>query len=159
MTKTYVNIPSNAITVVTANRETVRRRVSMVVSAVLKVVPFAIIQLIEGVQAYVDRTGNDGSLKSADVNLLLRLVRSVGLWTGDPNIALELTFMYDELVTLRGWLEERIAHCETERDNRTMVETSTGMVEKFNPDTYIGLKLILLDVRELMLGEFVKDEY
>ena len=51
-----------------------------------------------------------------------------------------------DLFILRKWLEVRMLHCEMERDTRS---------DKFNPDTYIGQKLLLLDLRELLLGEAV----
>lgn len=52
----------------------------------------------------------------------------------------------NEMNMLRQWLEARIAHCEAERDQRS---------ERFNPDTYIMMKMLLLDIREWLLGEVV----
>lgn len=52
-----------------------------------------------------------------------------------------------EVKIIKYWLEARMQHCERERDERS---------PKFNPDTYISQKLLLIDIREWLLGEIIE---
>lgn len=81
-----------------------------------------------------------------------------------------------EVQLLRNWLEARMKHCEEERDSRATIHDGPGVkvvghidlenpslgaqpvsdaVLKFNPDTYIAQKYLLLDIREWLLGDIL----
>ena len=81
---------------------------------------------------------------------MLRLFKLTPLF--QVELKATLTVTRGEVKTMRSWLETRMSHCEMERENRT---TTKNGHPKFNPDTYIGQKLLLLDLRELLLGDIV----
>ena len=66
--------------------------------------------------------------------------------TGEMNSEVMITLKLDwrELSVLRHYLTLRMKHCEKERDERS---------DKFNIDSYISMKFLLLDIRELLLGQ------
>jgi hypothetical protein len=135
----YQNIPSGSLVVLESERKPMRATVSLLYTAVLRLSIFAYIQLFEGAsihllqQKVVDKT---------QLRFLLDLMRAAS------SDSVQVTVSYAELITLRDWLQMRMAHCELERDERS---------DKFNPDTYIGQKLLLLDIRELLLGEILSN--
>jgi len=57
-----------------------------------------------------------------------------------------LSLTREDVLILKNWLETRMSHCEKERDQRS---------QYFNADTYIIMKLMLLDLREWLIGEIV----
>ena len=67
-----------------------------------------------------------------------------------------------EVKWLRIWLEARMKHCEQERDEDERLRKewvnsneshNTKPTVRFNPDTYIAQKFLLLDLREWLAGE------
>lgn len=66
-----------------------------------------------------------------------------------------------EVKQLRRWLEARMAHCEEERDSESGAEKHSHAnsidepSKKFNPDTYIAQKFLLLDIREWLAGDII----
>lgn len=144
------NIHTNSLTVLDTEKSSYTARVRVFKSGKIALTRFAIFQFLEGFELLVK-----GALhpQKTDVLLSLKLSKAIAAC-----IHLELAIVeldYEELVLLRSWLEARMAHCEKERDSRTTLPNSDTL--KFNPDTYIGQKLLLLDIRELMLGEIVKE--
>ena len=64
------------------------------------------------------------------------------------NEVITLELQRDDLLTLKWYLERRISHCEIERDK---------YYERFNSDTYIIQRLMLITIREALLGEIIGD--
>ena len=114
----------------------------------------AICQFMEGAELF---TKSVKSVNSEDVQLMLKLSKSIRSLSSDPSV--KFTFTYGELTILRTWLEMRMKHCEQERYAKTTVKIGDVEREKFNPDTYIGQKLLLLDLREALLGEIVEQAF
>lgn len=148
-----VNIFSNSLRVIEKTTDVQRVELKVFDKGIITLNGFAIMQFLEGAKvitnAYIHKT-----FTAFEVNLILRL--SEGLLSNLQNAEdCKIEVTYKDLQSLRTWLEARMSHCEKERDSRTMITCNGEQVEKFNADTYIGQKLLLLDLRELLLGEVV----
>lgn len=144
------NIQTNSLTALDVVKSNYKATVNVFKSGKIALTGFAISQFLEGFELIVKRSLHS---QKADVLLSLKLAKAIAACIQLEKAIVELD--YEELVILRSWLETRIAHCEEERDSRTTWPNTNTL--KFNPDTYIGQKLLLLDLRELMLGEIVKE--
>lgn len=144
------NIQTNSLTALDVVKSNYKATVNVFKSGKIALTGFAISQFLEGFELIVK-----GSLHSQkdDVLLSLKLAKAIAACVQLQKAIVEIN--YEELTILRSWLEARMEHCEKERDSRTTLPNSNTL--KFNPDTYIGQKLLLLDIRELMLGEIVKE--
>ncbi|MHA2180099.1 MAG: hypothetical protein ACXAAH_01610 [Promethearchaeota archaeon] len=60
----------------------------------------------------------------------------------------------DEVNTLMEWIDARMQHCEKERDERATHPCGTA---KFNSDTYITMKLLLIDLKQWLSLQAVDD--
>ena len=142
------NIPSNSL-VLSDNAMfiTDKRTVKLFKSGEITLSSFAIVQFICGALLFFKE--KDFKIQSIDRQLdqyefyvwLSELMMSNQ--SGNP---CDIEVKYSELRTLKTWLVIRMLHCENERDNRS---------DKFNPDTYIGQKLLLIDIREIMMGQII----
>ena len=153
-TQPMVNVPSNSLVV--SNKETVliRANVKMFQSGIIFLNGFAIVQFLEGFSLLVQNYSVISVLKE-HTNLSLKL--SKGIAAAIQLEKAEYEFTYSEVKILKEWLEARMRHCEQERDKRVTWPHDRDAL-KFNPDTYIGQKLLLLDLRELLLGEVIATE-
>lgn len=113
---------------------------------------FAITQFLEGAELVVADT-TITMMKSKSVQLILRLAKSIPMILHEEVVNINVD--RKDLQNLRTWLELRMAHCEKEREERIVIPGTTQ--QKFNPDTYIGQKLLLLDLRELLMGEIIEE--
>lgn len=165
----YQNIPSTGFSSygekTTVEQVWVKNRISAFFSLSL----FSIMQLIKGGEAL----GKGKELVEGKFFAILSKLFTFAMDTqqveisnmqggdyGTPSI--ELT--RDEVKDLKLFLESRMANCEKERDERvkrttyksvpgvTAEELSTE-VDKFNADTYISQKMLLIELREWLLGE------
>lgn len=152
-TETMVNVPSNSLTV--SNKETIKMKatVKMFQSGTICLNGFAINQFLEGFELLVPYYSMVSVLKE---NTKLSLKLAKGIAAAIQLGKAEYQVSYKEVKTLKEWLEARMKHCEQERDNRTTWPHNGA--PKFNPDTYIGQKLLLLDLKELLLGEIIATE-
>lgn len=141
---------------------------SFIVSDIITLSKFSIMQLIAGVAEFTS-----GTMIQAEIAIMLsKLFNAV---MDDTNIGIghniEFNVTRNDVVMLRQWLEQRMRHCELEREqeNQTYTEwinTNSNSIHmdkeqpirNFNPDTYIGMKLLLIELREWLLGEEVIDE-
>jgi len=149
-----VNIPTNSLTLVDKFTKVSICKVRQFHNGIIALTGFAIIQFLEG----ADIMAHDElytAINSKDVQLMLLLAKSLPMLQVEPVVNIEVT--YRDLKTLRSWLELRMDHCEKERDQRTPAPWNKNK-QKFNPDTYIGQKLLLLDLRELILGEVISQD-
>lgn len=152
-TQKMVNIPSDSLTV--SNREivTIRANIRMFQSGTIFLNGFAISQFLEGFELLVPHHSKIEVLRE-HTKLSLKIAKGIAaaIQLGKA----EYQVSYKEVKTLKEWLEARMKHCEQERDNRTTWPHNGA--PKFNPDTYIGQKLLLLDLKELLLGEIIATE-
>ena len=148
-----VNVPTNSLTV--SHKETVKMRatVRMFQSGTIFLNGFAISQFLEGFELLVPHHSKIEVLKE-HTKLSLKIAKGIAatIQLGKA----EYPVVYSEVKILKEWLEARMRHCEQERDNRTTWPHNGEL--KFNPDTYIGQKLLLLDLRELLIGEIIDTE-
>lgn len=147
MVKPLPKLLEQSLEVVTKNVFATRALVRIVTDATLKLNGFALIQFLEGADITMHGTGSK-MVCSEHSRLVFRLIHQINP-RGDQQT---ITFTISELKLLRLWLETRLTHCEEERQKEI---ENPPKEPKFNPDSYIGMKLLLLDLRELMLGEIV----
>ena len=147
-----VHVPTDSLVVLHSEKTTRKANIRIFQTGKILLNGFAISQFMEGFELYVK---DDTRVNIPKEMILLSLKISKGLAMAIQLKNAEFEFDYEELKTLRTWLEIRMRHCEIERDNRT-VWAHNG-APKFNPDTYIGQKLLLLDLRELLLGEIITE--
>lgn len=120
---------------------------------------FAIDQFIKGIQSI-----EPGQQVPSDMPILLGKLYSASLDADKYNqnmIGINVSRL--EMQFLREMLEARMLHCEKERDEENKVNSSlnsnlrnSAINIKFNPDTYIQQKLLLIDIREWQLGEVIE---
>jgi len=140
------NIPSFPLNGEVLEHDTMRATIRQMKRAKINISSFAIVQFLQGAALYYEQLHEKNKLEKVSITetkLLTVLYMSAPISTVTP-----LTINREELIALRKWLETRMRHCEIERDERN---------PKFSPDTYIGQKLLLLDIRELLLGEIIED--
>lgn len=155
--KEYKNIPESRVIASDIRRDKTRATVELLRCANLVIPSFSIIQFIEGANIWA-KDVKVVSFQREAIQLLALLAKSLPLVAKDAT-AITITVSLNDLGILRKWLELRMKHCELERDNRILC-TDKDHKEipgqyKFNPDSYIAMKLLLLDIRELMLGDII----
>lgn len=153
-TSNMVHVPTDSLTVLNKETVTIRANVNMFQSGTIFLNGFAIVQFLEGFNLLVESYSSISILKE-HTNLSLKL--SKGIAAAIQFEKAEYEFTYSEVKILKEWLEARMRHCEQERDKRVAWPHDPSAL-KFNPDTYIGQKLLLLDLRELLLGEIIATE-
>lgn len=153
----YLNIPVSNIVASDVERTKTRATVELLQSAKLMIPLFSIIQFMQGAEIWLGE--QKGTIHVHLMRLFVKLANSLPNVGNDMTKSMQFGLSYDELCTLRIWLELRMKHCEEERDQRIPAIDKDGFpipgVYKFNPDSYIAMKLLLLDIRELMLGNII----
>jgi hypothetical protein len=150
--KNYINIPATGFTSTNEVKKSEYIRVANKVSATLTLSHFSIMQLIQGARLY---SSTKEQVPGKEVSTMCRLFDA--MLQGGEAISIDVT--RTEVRTLKKFLETRMSHCEAERDNRTTKVLPNGkVIETFNADTYIGQKMLLIDLREWLLGEEVSKE-
>jgi len=153
--KGYENIPKTGFTSIKEEINNERVTISQRTRALITLSIFAVVQLLEGMeQIFQNMTIHQiDNLGATDLNPPARLYFKLKkVWhdthierKGEPSV-ISLELNRKEMRHLRHWLETRMAHCEKQRDARD---------PNFNPDTYISQKLLLIEIREWLLGEYV----
>lgn len=142
------NVPANSLVTVSAEKNEKNVNVLLFQEGIIKLSGFAIMQFLEGAELLYNDSPN--MVTHREIKLVLKLSKKM---IAHHELFMEVQVSYEDLKILRSWLEVRMAHCERERDERTLIPGIDA--PKFNPDTYIGQKLLLMDLRELMLGEII----
>jgi hypothetical protein len=157
-TKQYTNIPSTGYSSTNIEETKQRRWFSFREKATFTFSLFSIMQFVAGVELYVkDMT----TVRKEVVALMSKLFKyglenQVQTQTSDHE-GLPIEFSRDEVKLLVTFLLSRMAHCEKERDLRMMKQVNEDTeISCFNSDTYIGQKLLLLELKEWLLGEEVE---
>ena len=147
-----LNIPTNFLVVVDKKTDSKYCHVRQFITGTIQLNGFAIMQFLEGAELVV-ADATIITMKSKSVQLILRLAKSIPMVLHEEFV--DINVDRKDLQNLRKWLELRMTHCEKERDERIVIPGTTQ--QKFNPDTYIGQKLLLLDLRELLMGEIIEE--
>ena len=137
-----LNIPSSSLQTLSANKKEERVTMSSFYDGEIKLSGFAVMQFLHGAKLELESAEKEPTRN--ELTLWFKL--SVNLLPVGNLSEVILKVDRQDLFILRKWLELRMLHCEKERDERN---------PNFNPDTYIGQKLLLIDLRELLLGEVV----
>lgn len=110
---------------------------------VIQLTQFALLQLINGAEVS----------EKVDHKLVAKLAIKLYIHTNGAGDAIEFHVTRSEVEQMKTMIESRMAHCELERDQRD---------DKFNPDTYIQQKFLLLDIREWLtitaIGDFKQEQ-
>ena len=138
----YVNV-QNGITVNSVQNKAQKALIGTVTNANLKLNNFHILMFLYGARIYVENLQQTLFVDKEVLSLYMTLNEKLI----EGNEEIDYTFSSKELKFLEKFLVARLNHCEVERDNRS---------SKFNPDTYISMKLMLLDIKRLMLGEIIE---
>lgn len=137
----YINL-QNGIIVNSVKSSVKTAIISLTKTANLKLSNFHVLMFLYGAKLHVE------SLKQEMVDKdILSLYMSLNEVLVENAPEKEFEFTSKQLRFLEQFLISRIDHCEKERDDRNT---------KFNPDTYISMKLMLLNIKELMLGEIIE---
>jgi hypothetical protein len=148
----YINIPATGFTSTNVQTKSEYIRVANKVSATLILSHFSIMQLIQGARLY---SSTKEQVPGKEVSMMCKLFDA--MLQGGESISIDTT--RSEVKTMKMFLETRMSHCEAERDNRTTKTLPNGKsIEVFNTDTYIGQKILLIELREWLLGEEVSEE-
>ena len=151
MKTSFENIPVDSLKIVSAQNITEDRRIKIFSKGVISFSGFALCQFLEGADLYAEKYTK---IPPKVLSLVVKISRHLVLLQSVSNPEIELTRF--ELLFLQEFLELRMKHCEKERDNRTAWPHNPEAL-KFNADTYIGQKFLLLDIRELLIGEILED--
>lgn len=108
---------------------------------------FAVKQLLLGAQLLFNN--NTGYSKETLTKDQIRLVFRLTELSVYSEEIIEKVFRDFEVQILREFLEARMAHCEKEKEENNVL---------FNADTYVSMKLMLIDIREWQLGKIVIEE-
>jgi hypothetical protein len=138
------NIPSTNFKANDTISKTVKAIIIQNVSSVLNLSRFSIMQLIYGAKNEILQ--NEGSVEHNVVLLYMILNEKFFESSMDKDILI-IEVERNQVIIMRKWIEARLLHCEKERDNRN---------PRFNPDTYIHLKMLLLDIREWLSGDVLE---
>lgn len=139
----YKNLPATGYNSMDAKYETKELTVSYRVNDIISLSLFSIVQLLFGATLVT----KDNS--STDPFTLITLLAKLQIAHIDVKVGadIKLPVTRKEVYQLLHLLDLRMKHCEAERDSGN---------DKFNPDTYIGQKLLLIDLREWLLLEEVE---
>ena len=141
-------IPQNSISLLSSKQSVNTIRVKQFSNGSFEFTKFALVQFVEGVQFIPEILNKKSFIDRTIFELYVKCNKALtdSLLTSTNIVALDLTL--NELITLKQWLEARMSHCEKEREEGNPA---------FNIETYIGMKLLLIDIREIMIGEVISD--
>jgi hypothetical protein len=112
------------------------RQVRVFTKGIIRISGFAMTVLMEGYDLLITDVK---TTESKDSRLLMRMYR---WFQYAPNMFTEFEVTGEELLVLISWLNKRISHCEAERGS-----------QKFNAETMVDMKLLLLELRELLYSK------
>lgn len=139
----YQNIPQTGFRLISSVQETKVAVTTFRVSGIIELAKFSLVQVLEGIRV--------SQFAVIDVNLKSLIFRLIDLIFMNPQTdtlqGIEITRA--EVEQLVSYLKERLNHCEKERDEKSI---------KFNADTYIAQKMLLLELKDWLSGEITTIE-
>jgi hypothetical protein len=153
------NIPQTGFFANDSQTEDGMRHVRFATSGTFTLNQFSLFQFFVGHQLM-----DEGNLVPQPTAKLLSKLGVLAIEMAYPtNVSVSLDRR--EVTVLVKMLEARMAHCEMERDRRDTLEVDDNRAyasqedaernQKFNPDTYIAQKLLLLEMKEWLFGEIL----
>lgn len=160
----YTNIPQTGFSSNDEQTSVQQVWVKNKISGFFQLSLFSIFQLIAGAKLY---TANKDKVEGSIVSLLATLFGYAlenqpagGSQSHEESPMSVIQLTRDEVKTLKLFLETRMANCERERDERIMrthgstrVQLEENTQPAFNADSYIAQKMLLIELREWLLGE------
>ena len=144
-TNEFKNIPQGLVGTDGIVREDKHVSVSFFQEGYLTLTNFAVLQLVHGALLIENPSDHLRGKFTPAFTVLSKLTACLLPVSGEPtNGPCVISVSRAELLHLKTFLELRMKHCEKESDERS---------ERFNPDSYIAQKLLLIDIRELLLGD------
>jgi hypothetical protein len=150
----FQNIPETGFSSNDEKTSVIKGYIKQRQSGYLTLSMFSVIQLIAGARESV----KGKSIVNSNIVEVMSKLFELGI----SNSAIPTEFTRDEVKILKQFIEGRMSHCEQERDSRATKNIGPDsqlindvIIEKFNPDTYIGQKMLLIELREWLLGEEV----
>lgn len=144
----FVNIITPVFTSETNEISSERVYVKLNTSGTFSIDEFSLLQFLLGYKLWLDQMdqNKEDSLRIKIAILMSTLTLAfLKVSNGDHEQKLEhIELTRNDVKFLREILETRMRHCEKERDDRNPA---------FNADTYISMKLLLLNIREWLVGE------
>ncbi len=141
------NFPETGFISSNEGTEEQRVTISQKTYAIIKLSGFSLVQFLEGsLQEFEKRFIKLASHPETETSLYFKLLFYSRTATDSVLKITEIGLTRVEMKILKRWLEVRMSHCEQERKD---------LNPKFDPDTYIGMKILLIEIREWLLGEYV----
>lgn len=159
MEKQFNNIPAHGFSIVNQSTDRMILRIEAFKEGNIMLSPFSVVQILEGAEHMPELQSDETrNIARSVFNIYVKLnsaFRKIQL--NNVPEQMEFAITRRELLTLIQWLKLRMAHCEAERDQRTMIKDGDGndIAPKFNADTYIGQKMLLLELLSLAMGTIV----
>lgn len=146
----YKHIPASGFISLSTKTTCDMMEVRFNIEDIIHLSVFSVVQLLAGCTLVTaDNT--------RDAFAVVRILAKLQIWQSEKSAGAEnpcIPVTRAEVKTMIHVLQLRMAHCEKERDLRTTRNNAKGeKVEVFNPDTYIGQKLLLIDLREWLIIE------
>lgn len=153
------NIPEHGFKVVEQSTERTRILVEAFTAGIIALSPFSIIQILEGAEHLPEVQDSSRSMISKSFFKVYVKLNSAfrNIQLNQAPDGAEFAIDRAELMIMIKLLKARMNHCELERDQRIMYKDDKGndLRPRFNPDTYIGQKLLLLELLDLVMGTIV----
>lgn len=150
----YKNIPETGFNSLTPEFKTEMIMASMRLRDVITLSFFSIWQIISGLNNMAETIAITGGKHLGDKSIAIlqlsgKLFTAAMTITGNatPEAVVKIEVSREEVKLMLEMLKIRMTHCEKQRDARN---------EKFNPDTYIGQKLLLISIREWLMLDAVE---
>jgi hypothetical protein len=151
--KTFENIPQTGFSSTNADVQTKTAIIALRMKGTILLNLFSIFQIIGGANN-ADKVSFMGVNPYDVLGVISKLYQaaiSCNIMPSDSpeehyakQVAIDVT--RGDMKIILGLLENRMHHCEEERDNRSA---------RFNPDTYIGQKLLLIELKEWLLCDSI----
>ena len=115
---------------------------------------FSLIQFIKGARLWLDDQWGVKDAKTVEIHTVMLMStlheNLIPMQIADRKyMTCELRLDRSDVQLLKEFLELRMKHCEIERDNED---------KEFNPDTYISMKLLLIELGTWLMGDIISEE-
>lgn len=151
-----VTIPTTGFSSLSPASKTEQVTVSMIMNDTITLSHFSIIQLLAGLSMVTDeKLAKSGLLFIQPVAILRvagKLYEAAIAVHPSGEVTVKFDVTRDDVKVMFELLKLRMKHCEEQRDEENQTKPENP---RFNPDTYIGQKLLLLDLREWLALEAV----
>lgn len=141
----YKNIPSTGFISSDVVTKTQTALTTFNQSAYLSFSLFSIIQMLFGAKTTVENTAGD-TIPKRIVAIYMKLNECFMIANAEHSAEITIQLQREEVELLLQFILSRMQHCEKERDEQS---------SKFNPDTYIGMKILILELKEWLMGSVI----